>query len=301
MTARTVGADTVGAMEIRGTHAVVTGGGSGIGAALARALAGAGAARVVVADRDGEAAARVAAEIATPPDLDRRRDEKRNIGGLFVPSAVEVDVSCEEEIGRLVDAAEEAGGPIDLFCSNAGIAGPYGGPEVGDAEWRRTWEINVMAHIWAARRLLPGMLERRRGHLSSTASAAGLLANPGLMPYSVTKHAAVAVAEWLAITYGGPETGVSFSCFCPQGVATPMLETWREEDPSSRLASASGDTISPDDAAAALLTGIEAGRFLVLSHPEVETYMQRKAGDPARWLAGMQRFQAEIDRARREP
>jgi NAD(P)-dependent dehydrogenase (short-subunit alcohol dehydrogenase family) len=127
-----------------------------------------------------------------------------------------------------------------------------------------------------------------------------LLANPGLMPYSVSKHAAVAVAEWLAITYGGNGSGVGFSCFCPQGVATPMLETWRREDPSSRLASASGETISPDAAARALLEGIESGRFLILSHPEVQTYMQRKAADPARWLGGMQRFQAQIDAARAE-
>ncbi|HVO55896.1 MAG TPA: SDR family oxidoreductase [Solirubrobacterales bacterium] len=274
-------------MKVAGAHAVVTGAGSGIGAALARRLARAGAARVVVADLDADAAARTAAEIASPPTQSAAE-----------VVAVEVDVGREEEVGRLVDGAEEAGGPVDLFCSNAGVAGPYGGPEVGDAEWQRTWEINVMAHIWAARRLLPGMLERRRGHLSSTASAAGLLANPGLMPYSVTKHAAVAVAEWLAITYGGPASGVEFSCFCPQGVATPMLETWREEDPSARIIGASGETITPDDAAEALVAGIEAGRFLVLSHPEVETYMQRKAADPPRWLAGMQRFQAEIDRAR---
>ncbi|MFN8215972.1 MAG: SDR family oxidoreductase [Solirubrobacterales bacterium] len=282
-------------MEIEGAHAVVTGGGSGIGAALARALAAAGATRVVVADLDGEAAARTAAEIEAAAS---ERGGAAGAGRGPTTLALAVDVGREEEIGRLVDAAEDAGGPVDLFCSNAGVAGPYGGPEVSEAEWQRTWEINVMAHVRAARRLLPGMLARRRGHLSSTASAAGLLANPGLMPYSVTKHAAVAVAEWLAITYGGAGSGVSFSCFCPQGVATPMLETWREEDPSSRLASASGATISADQAAAALIAGIEAGRFLVLSHPEVETYMQRKAGDPARWLVGMQRFQAEIDRAR---
>jgi NAD(P)-dependent dehydrogenase (short-subunit alcohol dehydrogenase family) len=289
-------------VKVEGTHAVVTGAGSGIGAALAKRLALAGAARVVVADLDGESAAQTAAEIA------RRRDEMPPISREIGPSAVgvavmglAVDVGSAEGVGRLVDEAEQAGGPVDLFCSNAGVAGPYGGPvEVGDADWQRTWEINVMSHIWAARRLLPGMLERRRGHLSSTASAAGLLANPGLMPYSVTKHAAVAVAEWLAITYGGPETGVSFSCFCPQGVATPMLETWREEDPSSRLASASGETITPEEAAEALVAGIEDGRFLVLSHPEVQTYMGRKAGDPPRWLAGMQRFQAEIDRARED-
>ena len=267
-------------MKIAGARAVVTGGGSGIGAALARELAAKGAAGVVVADLDAEAAAAVAAEI----------------GGV----GVEVDVGSEPEIAKLVDRAEAELGGVDLFCSNAGVAGPYGGPEVGDQLWQRTWEINVMSHIWAARRLLPGMLARGSGHLSSTASAAGLLANPGLMTYSVTKHAALAVAEWLAITYGGPESGVEFSCFCPQGVATPMLETWREEDPSSRLASASGDTITPAAAAAALVEGIEAGRFLVLSHPEVQTYAQRKAADPERWLGGMQRFQAQIDQARAE-
>jgi NAD(P)-dependent dehydrogenase (short-subunit alcohol dehydrogenase family) len=259
---------------------VVTGGGSGIGAAICRELAARGAAGVVVADLDGEAAAAVAAEI----------------GGV----AAEVDVGREAEIAKLVDRAEAELGGVDLFCSNAGVAGPYGGPEVGDQLWQRTWEINVMAHVWAARRLLPGMLARGSGHLSSTASAAGLLANPGLMTYSVTKHAALAVAEWLAITYGGPESGVEFSCFCPQGVATPMLETWREEDPSSRLASASGETITPAEAATALVAGIEAGRFLILSHPEVQTYAQRKAADPERWLGGMQRFQAQIDAARAE-
>ena len=265
-------------MKVDSAHVVVTGGGAGIGAAAARAFAAAGARAVVVADRDGEGAAATAAEV----------------GGL----GVEVDLGSEAGVASLVERAEAANGPVDLFFSNAGIAGPYGGPEVADEEWTRTWNVNVMAHIWAARLLLPGMLERRRGHLSSTASAAGLLANPGLMPYSVTKRAAVAVAEWLAITYGGNGSGVGFSCFCPQGVATPMLETWRREDPSSRLASASGETISPDEAAQALLEGIESGRLLILSHPEVQTYTQRKAADPERWLGGMQRFQAQIDAAR---
>ncbi len=265
-------------MKVDSAHVVVTGGAAGIGAAAARAFAAAGARAVVVADRDGEGAKATAAEV----------------GGL----GVEVDLGSEEGVAALVERAEAENGPVDLCFSNAGIAGPYGGPEVADEEWTQTWNVNVMAHIWAARILLPGMLERRRGHLSSTASAAGLLANPGLMPYSVTKHAAVAVAEWLAITYGGNGSGVGFSCFCPQGVATPMLETWRREDPSSRLASASGETISPDDAAQALLEGIESGRFLILSHPEVQTYMQRKAADPERWLAGFQRFQAQIDEAK---
>lgn len=282
-------------MELHGTHVVVTGGAQGIGAAIARALAGAGARAVTVADLDASGAEAVAAEIAASGPAP---------GGAGGETAVEalglaVDVGRPEEIDRLVTTAEERFGPVDVFCSNAGIAGPQGGPEVADAEWQRTWEVNVMSHIWAARRLLPGMLERGSGHLSSTASAAGLLANPGLMPYSVTKHAAVAVAEWLAITYGSG-SGVSFSCFCPQGVATPMLETWRAEDPASRLAAKSGETISPAEAAAALVAGIEAGRFLILSHDEVSVYMERKAADPARWLGGMQRFQAEIDAARAE-
>jgi NAD(P)-dependent dehydrogenase (short-subunit alcohol dehydrogenase family) len=267
-------------LKLGGAHAVVTGGGGGIGAALVRRLAEEGTSGIVVADIDGEAAEAVAAEV----------------GGL----GLAVDVGREEEISRLVDRAEAEFGPVGLFCSNAGVAGPYGGPEVADADWQRTWEINVMAHIWAARRLLPGMLERRSGHINSTASAAGLLANPGLMPYSVTKHAAVAVAEWLTITYGGPESGVGFSCFCPQGVATPMLETWREEDPSSRLASASGETISPEAAAETLVRGIASDTFLILSHAEVQTYLQRKAADNERWLGGMQRFQTQIDQARAE-
>jgi NAD(P)-dependent dehydrogenase (short-subunit alcohol dehydrogenase family) len=267
-------------VKLDSAHVVVTGGAAGIGAAAARAFAAAGARGVVVADRNGEGASAVAAEI----------------GGL----GVGVDLGSEAGVAELIRRAEAEHGPVDVFCSNAGIAGPYGGPEVPDAEWLRTWNVNVMAHVWAARLLLPGMLERRQGHLSSTASAAGLLANPGLMPYSVTKHAAVAVAEWLAITYGGNDSGVGFSCFCPQGVATPMLETWRREDPSSRLAGASGATISADEAAAALIRGIAEDRFLILSHPQVATYQQRKAGDPERWLAGLQRFQAQIDQARAE-
>jgi len=267
-------------VDLDSAHVVVTGGAAGIGAAAGRAFARAGARGVVIADLDGEAVAAAAAE--------------------FGGTGLRADIGSEAGVAALIAAAEAEHGPIDIFCSNAGIAGPYGGPEVSDAQWQQTWEVNVMAHIWAARLLLPGMLERRHGHLSSTASAAGLTANPGLMPYSVTKHAAVAVAEWLAITYGGNDSGVGFSCFCPQGVATPMLEKWRREDPSSRVAAASGATITPDDAAAALVAGIAEDRFLILSHPELRTYQTRKASDPERWLGGMQRFQAQIDAAREE-
>ncbi|HEX2391557.1 MAG TPA: SDR family oxidoreductase [Solirubrobacterales bacterium] len=284
-------------MELAGAHCVVTGAAQGIGAAVARRLAAAGARAVVVADLDGDGAEGVAREIAGRTSGGAAAEPVGT--GATECLGLRVDVGRAEEIDRLVSSAEQRFGPIDLFCSNAGIAGPHGGPEVADGEWQRTWEINVMSHVWAARRLLPGMLARRHGHLNSTASAAGLLANPGLMPYSVSKHAAVAVAEWLAITYGRG-TGVTFSCFCPQGVATPMLETWREEDPAARLAAKSGETISPEAAAEALLAGLTADRFLILSHAEVSTYMERKAADPERWLGGMQRFQAEIDRARAE-
>jgi NAD(P)-dependent dehydrogenase (short-subunit alcohol dehydrogenase family) len=273
-------------VELDSTHVVVTGGAAGIGAAAGRAFARAGARAVVLVDLDEAKTAAVAAELA---------GEKTS--GECAVVGLRADIGSEAGVAELIAAAEEANGPIDIFCSNAGIAGPYGGPEVGDAEWQKTWEVNVMSHIWAARLLLPGMLERRHGHLSSTASAAGLTANPGLMPYSVTKHAAVAVAEWLAITYGG-DSGVGFSCFCPQGVATPMLEKWRQEDPSSRVAAASGDTITPDEAAEALVAGIAADTFLILSHPELRTYQERKVADPDRWLGGMQRFQAQIDAAR---
>jgi NAD(P)-dependent dehydrogenase (short-subunit alcohol dehydrogenase family) len=282
--------NTVVLVDLDSAHVVVTGGAAGIGAAAGRAFARAGARAVVLADLDGEKTAAVAAELTGA----------KSGAGEFSALGLRADIGSEDGVAELIAAAEAANGPIDVFCSNAGIAGPYGGPEVPDYEWQRTWEVNVMSHIWAARLLLPGMLERRHGHLNSTASAAGLTANPGLMPYSVTKHAAVAVAEWLAFTYGGNDSGVGFSCFCPQGVATPMLEKWRAEDPSSRVTAASGDTITPDAAAAALVAGIEADTFLILSHPELQTYQERKVSDPERWLKGMQRFQAQVDAARAE-
>src|SRR4051794_274665 len=190
-----------GGMDLQGRHVVVTGAASGIGRAVALRFADEGARAVVVADLDEAGAEAVAGDV----------------DGLAVPT----DVGREEDIRALVARAEEANGPVDLFFSNAGISGPSGGPEILDADWDLLWRVNTMSHVWAARELLPGMLERGEGYLLSTASAAGLIAQLGWMGYTVTKHAAVAVAEWLAMTYG--DRGIRVSCLCPQYVRTPMV------------------------------------------------------------------------------
>ena len=256
-------------MELTNRHAVVTGGASGIGRALARRFAQEGA-RVVVADLDLEGAREVAAEI----------------GAL----ALRVDAGREDEIRALVSQATEAGGPIDLFVSNAGVPGPMGGPEAADDEWDVTWRVNVMAHVWASRALLPEMLARGDGYLVNTASAAGLLTQVSALVYSVTKHAAVSLAEWLAINYG--DAGVKVSCICPQGVRTPMLDLALEE-PAGAAALATGDFLEPEDVAAAVVAGIREERFLILPHEEVARHMALKARDPERWLAGMRHIVRE--------
>ena len=188
-------------MKLEGKVVVVTGGANGIGSALSRRFAAEGAAGVVVADMDVAGAEKVAAEI----------------GGL----AVKTDVSRDVDVQGLVEQATAAYGRIDLFCSNAGIGGFVGGTEVPNDEWQRIWEINVMAHVYAARAVLPAMLARGEGYLLQTVSAAGLLTQIGSAPYSVTKHAAMAFAEWLSITYG--DAGITVSALCPQGVRTRML------------------------------------------------------------------------------
>jgi len=253
-------------MDLYGRHVVVTGGASGIGRALAQRFAAEGA-RVVVADVDGGGAEAVAGEV----------------DGL----GVRTDVGREEEVKRLVDQAESANGPIDLYCSNAGVPGPGGGAEASDDDWQQTWEINLMAHVWAARALVPGMLERGDGYLLITASAAGLLTHVAALPYTVTKHAAVALAEWLSINYR--DGGVKVSCLCPQAVRTPMMLS-TVEDSSGESVLASGAMLDPEDVAAATVAGIRAERFLILPHPEVANYMAVKATDPERWLAGMRRL-----------
>ena len=258
-------------MELQGRVAVVTGGASGIGRAMARRFAAEGAA-VVVADLDGDGAATVAQEI----------------GGL----GVRTNVAIEADIESLVRRTTEAHGHIDLFCSNAGIGGPAGGIEVPNADWQQIWEINVMAHVIAARLVIPHMLERGEGYLLTTASAAGLLTNVGIAPYSVTKHAAVALAEWLSITYG--DAGIRVSCLCPQGVRTPMLMSGLGAAAGSAVL-ASGGLLEPEDVAEAVVEGLREERFFILPHPEVAEYVRRKATDPERWLAGMRRLQARVE------
>jgi NAD(P)-dependent dehydrogenase (short-subunit alcohol dehydrogenase family) len=250
-------------MNVSDRHVVVTGGANGIGAALARRFANEGA-RVVVADLDEERLMLVAAET----------------GGLGVPT----DVRHEHQIAALVAAAEARYGPIDLFCSNAGIV-VEGGEDVSDAAWERSIAVNLLSHIYAARLLVPRMLARREGYLLNTASAAGLLSQIGSAPYSVTKHGAVAFAEWLSITYG--DEGLKVSVLCPQAVRTNMTAGTDE----GGVAGVDG-MLEPEAVADAVIEGLDAERFLILPHPVVADYFRRKADDYDRWLRGMRRLQA---------
>jgi NAD(P)-dependent dehydrogenase (short-subunit alcohol dehydrogenase family) len=256
-------------MELRDRVAVVTGGASGIGRALSRRFATEGAS-VVVADLDEAGAKAVAGEI----------------GGIGVGT----NVGVEAEVQALVKATEDAHGRIDVFCSNAGIGGG-GSVDAPDELWQQIWDVNLMAHVYAARAVLPAMLDRGDGYLLNTASAAGLLTNLGNAPYSVTKHGAVALAEWLSITYG--DKGIKVSCLCPQGVRTNMLMGALDDLAGSAVA-AQG-IIEPEAVADAVVDAMREERFLVLPHPEVLTYFQRKAGDYDRWIAGMRRLQAKTE------
>jgi NAD(P)-dependent dehydrogenase (short-subunit alcohol dehydrogenase family) len=255
-------------MQLTDKVVVVTGGGNGIGRALCRRFAAEGSRGIVVVDLDEGAATAVADEI----------------GGL----AIGADVRQEDEHVRIVAAAEERFGPIDLYCSNAGIV-TGGGVEVPPDEWQRIWEINTMAHVWGAKAVLPSMLARGGGYLLNTASAAGLLTNLGAAPYAVTKHAAVALAEWLAITHG--DAGIRVSCLCPQGVRTNMLFGDGTDDDPASLAVRSQGVIEPEEVAEAVVRGIEAETFLILPHPEVLGYLQFKANDYDKWLGGMRKLQ----------
>jgi NAD(P)-dependent dehydrogenase (short-subunit alcohol dehydrogenase family) len=270
-------------VELRDRVCVVTGGAGGIGAALSRAFVGEGAGHVVVADLDAAGARAVADALGEQA------------------SARAVDVSAGKEIEALVAGVEAEVGPIDLFASNAGITAP-GGVEVPDATWERVWAVNVMAHVHAARALLPRMLARGGGHLLSTASAAGLLSQPGDAAYTATKHAAVGLAEWLAISYG--DQGIGVSCLCPMAVDTAMLRgglrgglpAGDAPPPTTGAAGAAAvqGVLSAERVAEAVVEGLRDGRFLILPHPEVATFERRRAGDRDRWLAGMRRLTAAL-------
>ena len=260
-------------MNLKDCVVVVTGAGSGIGAALASRFARDGARAVIVADRDEVGANRVADALGA----DGRCVEARR-----------VDVAVESEIKALVDDVVARHGRIDLFCSNAGVIAS-GGAEASDAAWDLSWSVNVMAHVYAARAVLPHMLERGEGYILNTASSAGLLTALGAAPYTVTKHAAVAFAEWLAITYG--DRGIKVSLLCPQAVQTAMLDAAMSGSAANAVKSA-GAVLTPEDVATQVSEALAEERFLILTHPEISTYVQRKATDTDRWIAGMRRFAA---------
>ena len=247
-------------MEIAGKIIVVTGGANGIGEALCRRFSEEGARSVTVADIEGDAARAVAGEI----------------NGIAIPC----DVTKEDDILNVVRQTEGQAGPIDLFCSNAGIMAK-GGVEAPDDAWRLAWDVHVMAHIYAARAVIPGMIQRGGGYLLNTASAAGLLTQIGAAPYSVTKYATVGLAESLAITYA--DQGIKVSVVCPQAVRTRMAKG------GGGVAAVDGQ-MEPDQVADAVIQGLAEERFLILPHGEVHTYMERKVKDYDRWLGGMQRL-----------
>ena len=253
-------------MELDGAVVVVTGAASGIGAAMARRFVAEGALRVIVADRDLEAA--------------------RVVAGAIGARAAQVDVGDEAAVSALVQDVLSDEGHIDLFCSNAGVATGVGLD--GDlGEWRRALDINLMGHLYAARAVIPSMIANGGGYLLQTSSAAGLLLAPGDGPYTVSKHAAVALAEWLAVHYGS--VGIKVSALCPLGVSTPLLmEPLAAGSPFAQAVAASGPILSADDVASAVVEGLRAERFLILPHPDVGGFWARKAADPDRWIAALQ-------------
>jgi len=262
-------------MDIKDRVVVVTGGASGIGKALAARFVADGA-QVVIADLD-ETAARAAAEDA----------------GAALGFAC--DVSADADTQRLIETTEQQLGPVDMFCANAGIGSGLG-LDAPDEVWDRMLDVNVRAHVRAARRLVPGWVARGEGYFLSTASAAGLLTQIGDAPYAVTKHAAVAFAEWLAVTYG--QRGVKVSCLCPMGVDTPLLRGGLglddDEGLGARVVEAAGAIMQPEEVATIVAQAVQDERFLILPHPEVGEFFRRRSTDHDRWLHGMQRLQSAV-------
>jgi len=255
-------------MQLRGKTVIVTGGGSGIGRALCEAFHKADAKKVVVADIDLKAAGRVAA----------------GFGG----AAFHCDVAQEADVRSLIEKTESEFGPIDLYCSNAGVALGFSSSadnaaQAPDELWQKAWSINVMGHVYAARSLIPRMKSRGGGYLLVTVSAAGLLTQIGSAIYSTTKHAAVGFAENLAIAH--KDDGIKVSIQCPQAVDTPLLHGL-PAGPQSQ-----DGILSPEQVAQAAIQGIERETFLILPHPEVQEYMRRKMEDRDRWINGMARLQ----------
>lgn len=254
-------------MDLNNKIAVITGGGSGIGKALAARFMSEGARQVVVVDINADNAAAVAAELGCV--------------------SMTADVSVEADIARVIEDTEANIGPIDLFCSNAGV-GLGESPASPNSEWQASWDINVMPHVYAARHLVPRMVQRGGGYLLNTASAAGLLSQIGGAAYAVSKHAAVGFAEWLAIHHA--HEGIKVSLLCPQAVRTPMTET-----DNAGVAAASVDgMMEPEQLADIVIQGLREERFLILTHDEVLTYMQRKTSDYDRWIGGMNRLMKKL-------
>jgi NAD(P)-dependent dehydrogenase (short-subunit alcohol dehydrogenase family) len=256
-------------MKLQGKVVVITGGASGIGKALAERFAREGAAGIVVGDLDGEGAAKVAA----------------SVGGI----GLKADVTVEADVQRLARTAEEDFGRVDLFCSNAGVAGRDldvdNAASSPDEVWELGWKVNVMAHVYAARACLPAMIARGEGYFLNTVSAAGLLSQIGSAVYSTTKHAAIGFGESLAISH--KNHGVRVSLLCPQAVDTPMLG-------GARGSQSVDGVLTPEQVAGHVVEGLHRESFLILPHEQVVTYMQRKAGDYDRWIAGMARLRDKV-------
>lgn len=268
-------------MKVAQKVAIVTGGGGGIGGALAAKLTDKGA-RVVVADLDAGAAQAVADAI--------------NAQRPATAVSAGADVSETAQIRQLIELAEREFGPVDLYFANAGITGAAG-LDVSEADWDRSIDVNLRAHIRAAQLLVPGWVERGEGYFVSTASAAGLLTQLGSATYSVTKHAAVGFAEWLNITYG--DQGVRVSCLCPMGVNTKLLYSGEQSgdplgDLATRAVTTAGAVLEPDKVADIVLEAVDDERFLILPHPEVLEMYRHKATDYDRWLRGMRRYQRSL-------